>query len=278
MVREQAMHEQAVIDDRTLEPLLELAHEAGQAILGVSTAQLAVREKDDRSPVTMADQAAQQVIIQGLARLFPAVPIISEECGVPPFAARRNWPACFLVDPLDGTKEFLAGGTDYTVNIALIRQGHPAFGVVLSPRGDILYYGGPGYGAWRRQPGENAQAIAVRSIDPKAMVAVASRSHGSPAVEHYLGRLPLKERINIGSSLKFCLVAEGKADIYPRFSPTAEWDTAAAHAVLLGAGGEVTDLHRRSLAYNKENLLNPSFLAYGDASCDWHAAIDAALL
>ena len=271
------MNDQPRMDEETIAALLALAHEAGQAILRIGADQLGVREKDDRSPVTMADQAAQQVIIEGLCRLFPAVPIISEECGVPPFAARRGWPHCFLVDPLDGTKEFLAGGTDYTVNIALVVRGEPVFGVVLAPRGGVVYYGGPGQGAWVRRVGQDAEAICVRHIDPKAMVAVASRSHGSAAVEQYLGRLPLKERINIGSSLKFCLVAEGKADVYPRFSPTSEWDTAAAHAVLLGAGGQVTDLHRKSLAYNKENLLNPSFLAYGDASCDWHAALDASL-
>jgi 3'(2'), 5'-bisphosphate nucleotidase len=271
-------HERDMMDDNAITALLSLVEEAGRAILRLGTEQLAVREKDDRSPVTMADHAAQQVIIEGLTHLFPAVPIISEECGVPPFAARRGWTACFLVDPLDGTKEFLAGGADYTVNVALIVDGHPFFGVVLAPRGDVLYYGGPEHGARVRRSGQDAAAIHVRPIDPRAMVAVASRSHGSQAVEQYLGRLPLKERINIGSSLKFCLVAEGKADIYPRFSPTSEWDTAAAHAVLLGAGGQVTDLYRKNLVYNKENLLNPSFLAYGDASCDWHAALDATLL
>jgi 3'(2'), 5'-bisphosphate nucleotidase len=181
------------------------------------------------------------------------------------------------VDPLDGTREFVAGGDDFTVNIALVMGGSPVYGVVLAPKSGLLYYGGPDCGAHVVRPGEGPVPIRVRALDPRAIVAVASRSHGRAAVERYLGRLSPSARLNIGSSLKFCLVAEGKADIYPRFSPTSEWDTAAAHAVLLGAGGQVTDLHRKSLAYNKENLLNPSFLAYGDASCDWHAALDASL-
>ena len=247
-----------------LDGLVSAALEAGAAIMAVRAQGFEVVSKADASPVTAADHAAEAVILEALRRLAPGVPVVAEEeCAagrMPQVAARF-----FLVDPLDGTKEFVRGGTDFTVNIGLVEDGSPTLGVVFAPARDELYVGDltaalaefarPGAGEPRRP-------IAVQAARTPP-IAVASRSHDTPQTEAYLRRLGVVERTSIGSSLKFCLLAAGAADIYPRPAPTCEWDTAAGHAVLSAAGGAVYDLDGAPFRYGKPRFSNPGFLAVG---------------
>lgn len=247
-------------------PLIDLVRQAGAAILPYWRRDIDVREKDDASPVTAADLAAHRVLGAGLQALEPAIPVLSEEDCAIPLAERAGWRRWWLVDPLDGTKEFIAGSAEFTVNVALIEDGRVLFGVVGVPASGCCYFGGAGLGAWRSDAPGVQQPIEVRSVLGEAFVVVASRRHSSSAQERLLqgldtrfGRLQLS---SVGSSLKFCQVAEGRADCYPRLAPTSQWDTAAAQGVLEGAGGEVLDLQGRALGYAaREDYLNPSFLA-----------------
>ncbi|MGH7318789.1 MAG: 3'(2'),5'-bisphosphate nucleotidase CysQ [Candidatus Rokuibacteriota bacterium] len=223
--------------------------------------------KADGSPLTRADRAAHRVITEGLAGLDPATPIVSEEGRVPDYAARRDWRRFWLVDPLDGTKEFLQRNGEFTVNIALIEDGEPVLGVVLTPALDLLYWACRGTGAWKQAGAAPATRIFSRERSPGApLTVVESRSHPSPELEDYLRTLPVGQRIAVGSSLKFCWVAEGRADVYPRLGPTMEWDTAAAQCIVEQAGGQVTTLTQEPLQYNKENLLNPFFMVASPAT------------
>jgi 3'(2'), 5'-bisphosphate nucleotidase len=257
-------------DDRRglMQGLIAAAVEAGAAIMSVFEGDFDVQVKADQSPVTLADQAAEAIILEALARLAPSVPVVAEEeaaAGRVPDVAERF----FLVDPLDGTKEFIRRGTDFTVNIGLIEDGAPTLGVVFAPARDALYVGDVAQGeAWRetRRPGDTAggDRIALRVRPPGAVLtAVASKSHDTPETEAYLKAQGVAERVSIGSSLKFCLLACGEADLYPRPAPTCEWDTAAGHAVLLAAGGVVFDLSGAPLPYGKPKFFNPGFLALG---------------
>lgn len=254
-----------------LEPLIELVRQAGAAILPYWRMDIEVTEKADASPVTAADMAAHRVLCEGLRLLDPAIPVLSEEdCGIP-FAERAAWQRWWLVDPLDGTKEFIAGSTEFTVNVALIERGRVLFGVVGIPATGRCYYGGAGLGAWRSDVGAALEPIGVRPAPGEAFTVVASRRHSSPAQEGLLNALKQRfgqlQLANIGSSLKFCLLAEGSADFYPRLAPTSQWDTAAAQGVLEGAGGEVLDLQGRALTYEaREGYLNPDFLALPQAA------------
>ncbi|MGY4491835.1 3'(2'),5'-bisphosphate nucleotidase CysQ [Pseudomonas sp. TE3610] len=248
--------------------VIELAHAAGEAILPFWRAGVEVNSKADDSPVTAADLAAHHVIVDGLTALDPSIPILSEEdCGIS-LAERQGWSRWWLVDPLDGTKEFIAGSEEFTVNIALIEQGRVVFGVVSMPTNGRCYFGGAGLGAWRADAGEAPQPIAVRTAPPagEAFTVVASRRHSSPEQERLLSGLAASlgelALANVGSSLKFCLLAEGAADCYPRLAPTSQWDTAAAQGVLEGAGGEVLDVEGQAFTYPaRESLLNTFFLA-----------------
>ncbi|WAH58516.1 3'(2'),5'-bisphosphate nucleotidase CysQ [Pseudomonas silvicola] len=248
--------------------VIELAHKAGEAILPFWRADVAVTSKADDSPVTAADLAAHHVIVAGLQALDATIPILSEEdCGIS-LAERQRWTRWWLVDPLDGTKEFISGSEEFTVNIALIDQGRVVFGVVSTPTDGCCYYGGAGLGAWRARAGQAPEEIRVRNQPPagEAFTVVASRRHSSPEQERLLagladsqGKLALA---SVGSSLKFCLLAEGAADCYPRLAPTSQWDTAAAQGVLEGAGGEVLDIEGQAFTYPaRESLLNTFFLA-----------------
>jgi len=257
-------------DDRRglMQGLITAAIEAGAAIMTVFEGDFDVQVKADQSPVTVADQAAEAVILAALARLAPGVPVVAEEEAaagrIPDVGARF-----FLVDPLDGTKEFIRRGTDFTVNIGLIEDGAPTLGVVFAPARDTLYVGDVARGeAWleARKPGGTAAAprVALKVRPPgDRLTAVASKSHDTPETEAYLKARGVSERVSIGSSLKFCLVAAGEADLYPRPAPTCEWDTAAGHAVLLAAGGVVYDLSGAPLPYGKPKFFNPGFLALG---------------
>ncbi|WP_371370100.1 3'(2'),5'-bisphosphate nucleotidase CysQ [Pseudomonas sp. QL9] len=249
-----------------LPTVIELVRRAGDAILPFWRSDLAVESKADASPVTAADLAAHQVLAAGLRALAPEIPVLSEEdCGIA-LAERGQWQRWWLVDPLDGTKEFIAGSEEFTVNVALIENGRVVFGVVGIPANGRCYYGGAGQGAWRVERDGEPEAIGVREKPEEAFTVVASKRHSSPAQERLLAGLGERfgdlSLANIGSSLKFCLLAEGAADCYPRLAPTSQWDTAAAQGVLEGAGGEVLDLKGEAFTYEaREDYLNGSFLA-----------------
>ncbi|MBC3385093.1 3'(2'),5'-bisphosphate nucleotidase CysQ [Pseudomonas sp. SWRI179] len=249
-------------------PVVELALKAGEAILPFWRANVLVNHKADESPVTAADMAAHDVIVAGLAALAPDIPILSEEDADIAQSVRAGWQRWWLVDPLDGTKEFISGSEEFTVNIALVEQGRVVFGVVSMPTNGRFYVGGAGLGAWRGDKAGVPLPIAVRdAVAPgEAFTVVASRRHTSPEQERLLNGLSASlgelQLTSIGSSLKFCLVAEGAADCYPRLAPTSQWDTAAAQGVLEGAGGAVLDLSGEPFCYPpRESLLNASFLA-----------------
>ena len=241
-----------------LEPI---ARAAGDAILTIYRQPFAVEYKQDESPLTAADQGAHEVIVQALARLTPDIPVLSEESDAETMQARLGWSRYWLVDPLDGTKEFVSRNGEFTVNIALIEESRPVWGLVYAPVLDKLWYGGKGVGAWRVADGTH-KAIQTRPHEAgQAWRVVGSRNHLSQATLDYLAPLGEVELVSMGSSLKFCIIAEGGAELYPRLAPTCEWDTAAAQAVLEGAGGSVTQLDGTALAYNKPNILNPWFVA-----------------
>lgn len=244
-----------------VQSLGDTAREAGEAILTVVRRGFDVEQKGDSSPVTEADRAAELVILAALARLAPGVPVVAEE-----EVAAGRIPALddlyFLVDPLDGTKEFIRGGDDYTVNIGLIEHGSPVLGVVYSPATGRLHGGSAGDGAWLDE-GRGPRPISTRERGPE-VTAVASKSHLNQATIDYL-KVAVGEcdYTAIGSSLKFCILAEGRADIYPRAAPTSEWDTAAGHAILLAAGGLVDGPDGSALRYGKKAFLNRAFVATG---------------
>ena len=258
-----------IANEPLLDALGETAREAGEAILAIVAQGFDVERKTDASPVTVADRAAEAVILESLRRHAPDVPVIAEE-----EVAAGRIPAhddtFFLVDPLDGTKEFIRGGDDYTVNIGLIEKGVPTLGVVFAPATGRLHLGLKGMGAFLEAGGPR-RAISTRELGEER-VAVASKSHLSQETVDYLdeafgGRPP--ERVSVGSSLKFCIVAEGRADIYPRLSPTMEWDVAAGHAVLLAAGGRVDGPDGQPFAYAKPRFFNPGFVA----TAGWEAPL-----
>jgi 3'(2'), 5'-bisphosphate nucleotidase len=268
-------------DTELLTEMINAAIDAGRAIQDLyhqaSGGGLGVRAKSDSSPVTLADHAAEAIVLERLARCAAGTSVVAEE----EVAAGRAPPAAgefFLVDPLDGTKEFIAGRGEFTVNIALVRTGVPVLGVVFAPALGRLYAANASTGVAFRshleidkpeKSGRQArgagsrEAIHVRAVPAQGITAVASRSHSSPQTETYLAAYSVSERISIGSSLKFCLVAEGRADLYPRLGPTMEWDTAAGHAVVLAAGGSVIAADGQPLRYGKPDYRNPWFIASG---------------
>jgi 3'(2'), 5'-bisphosphate nucleotidase len=248
--------------------VVALAREAGHAIMAVyGEVNPSVEYKADASPLTQADLASHNIIVQGLSRLSPEWPVLSEEAAEIAFDIRKSWRYFWMVDPLDGTKEFLRRNGEFTVNIALIEGGAPILGVVYAPALDKLYFAARGEGAFRMDLGIATQ-VRVARLDKTTLRTVVSRSHRShgESIERFLADAERHEFIPMGSSLKFCLVAEGSADIYPRIGPTMEWDTAAAQCILEEAGGIMTDLEGNSMKYNKPVLLNPGFLARGDPS------------
>ncbi|HET7649646.1 MAG TPA: 3'(2'),5'-bisphosphate nucleotidase CysQ [Gammaproteobacteria bacterium] len=257
-------------DSSLLGPVLDIARDAGDRILAIYGTGFTVTTKADKSPVTEADMAAHEAIVAGLERITPDIPVLSEESSKIPFEERRRWDSYWLVDPLDGTKEFISRNGDFTVNIALIQHGAPVAGVVYIPVERTAYYGSVGVGAFRRHADGAEQAIHVQRNSSDPVRVVASRSHRGELLDGYLAKLGAHEIVSRGSSLKFCLVAEGAADVYPRLGPTCEWDTGAGHAVLLAAGGQIVTVDGGALTYNrKESLLNPYFIAYADASINW---------
>lgn len=253
------------LDAQQQQQLLELVHRAGEATMEYWRGELQVQNKADDSPVTAADLAAHRILAAGLPAILD-IPVLSEEdCDIP-LEQRQQWSSWWLVDPLDGTREFVAGSPEYTVNVALIEQGRVTYGVVGVPASGQIYGGGQQQGAWR-QDSQGRNSIQVRKIQSPLALA-GSRSHGSPAQQEFVQQLqqqrPL-ELVSAGSSLKFCWLAEGRIDLYPRLSPTSQWDTAAAQAVLEGAGGQVIDWQGRILDYSaRTSYLNPFFVALPD--------------
>jgi 3'(2'), 5'-bisphosphate nucleotidase len=240
--------------------VIALAREAGRATMTYyDDTATAVREKDDKSPVTLADEVAHGILVEGLRRLDPDTPVVSEEAAADSWESRRDWRRFWLVDPLDGTKEFIKRRAEFTVNVALIENGEPVFGVVLAPALDLLYWAAKGEGAWREEKGGAPERIFSTAPAPGTpLTIVESLSHPSPELEEYLKTIPVGRRVKAGSSLKFCWVAEGKADVYPRLGPTMEWDVAAGDCVYRQSG---RDGERPSpLTYNKPDLRNPSFV------------------
>ncbi len=250
--------------DDWLDRCRDIARDAGALILEFYRDGFEVREKADSSPVTEADEAAERLILPALRALVPDIPVIAEEAvaagRIETITGDRFW----LVDPLDGTKEFIARNDEFTVNIALIEAGRPVLGVVYAPALETMYSGaGPGT-AEVAKGSEPGRAIAARATPQDGAVVVSSRSHGDrEQLAELTGRMKIAGHRTAGSSLKFCLVAAGEADIYPRYGPTCEWDTAAGHAVLAAAGGSVRTLDGAELSYAKADFLNPQFIARG---------------
>ncbi|MBS0557926.1 MAG: 3'(2'),5'-bisphosphate nucleotidase CysQ [Proteobacteria bacterium] len=246
-----------------------LAREAGDAIMRIYAGEFAVERKDDNSPLTAADLAAHRCILAGLNALAPDIPVLSEESAEQAeWSVRRTWARYFLVDPLDGTREFVKRNGEFTVNIALIENHAPVLGVVYAPALDEMYWASHGGDAAFATKSQSGQLRTRASASP--LVVAGSRSHGDPRMGAALARIGAHELLALGSSLKFCRTARGQADLYIRYGPTSEWDTAAGQCVLEQAGGAVRRMDGSTLAYNtKDSLLNPDFFACGDAAVDW---------
>ncbi len=258
-------------NDALLRRIVDIAQEAGREILAVYSRDFSVTEKEDSSPLTEADLASHRVIVSGLSALTPDLPVLSEESREISWDVRKTWETYWLVDPLDGTKEFIKRNGEFTVNIALVSGHRVELGVVYAPVLGRTFHAAAGRGAFVQAGDAPPHPIRVstrRNGEPWRVVG--SRSHASPALSGFLARLGEHELVSMGSSLKFCLVAEGKAHIYPRLGPTSEWDTAAAQCLVEEAGGAVVTLDGAPLLYNaKPDLLNPFFIASADPSMDW---------
>jgi 3'(2'), 5'-bisphosphate nucleotidase len=265
-----------VIGREVREAAIAIAQDAASAILGIYDSEFAVQHKDDDSPLTAADLAAHRIIVEGLDALTPDIPVLSEEnAHEVSTAMRRGWPRLWVVDPLDGTREFVKRNGEFTVNIALVEDGVAVFGIVQAPVTGALWHGGATLGAFRRE-GEREVQLRARAPATAPLRVAASRSHRDGRTEAFLSRMGEVEPIGLGSSLKFCRIADGLLDVYPRFGPTSEWDTAAAQCVLEGAGGAVLDTDGRPFRYNQRaRLLNGDFIALGDTALPWRQWLDA---
>ena len=263
------------MDEALREGVAAIAQRASAAILAVYESEFAVQHKDDRSPLTAADLASHRCILAGLEKLTPDIPVLSEESAEDvPAVVRREWKRLWLVDPLDGTREFIKRNGEFTVNIALIDDGVPVFGVIQQPVTGALWWGARGQGAFKRD-GDTDTPLHVRVPASAPLRVAASRSHRDERTEAFMSKMGNVEPIGVGSSLKFCMLAEGAIDVYPRFAPTSEWDTGAAQCVVEAAGGAVVDPRGRPLAYNqRDTILNGDFIAIGDPSLPWRDWLD----
>jgi 3'(2'), 5'-bisphosphate nucleotidase len=247
-----------------------IAAQAGQEIMQIYADGYDIDHKDDRTPITSADLAAHRSIAEGLSQLPLDLPLLSEESDPAVFELRRDWPLYWLVDPLDGTREFIRHSGEFTVNIALVQGDRPILGVVAAPALGHTYYAARGLGAFKTEQGSVPKRIRVRALGARRPVVAASHSHRSDQLSEFLERIGPHRLISMGSALKSCLVAEGRADLYVRLGPTSEWDTAAPQCVVEEAGGQYTDTHMRAMRYNqRETLLNPPFFVFGNRSRDW---------
>jgi 3'(2'), 5'-bisphosphate nucleotidase len=258
---------------RLLLEVTALAREAGRIILEVYASSFSVQEKQDRSPLTEADLRSERLILAGLRRIAPEIPVLSEETGQVPWATRKRWGRLWIVDPLDGTKEFVQRNGEFTVNIALVDEHRPVLGIVHAPALERDYFACEGIGAFRSDAQAAGVPIRVAARGAGPLRVVGSRSHRGNSLDGFLSRVGAHEFVEVGSSLKLCLVAEGRADVYPRMGPTCEWDTAAGQCVLEQAGGRVLKLDGEPLEYNREDTLNPNFVGFADAGTDWLALL-----
>ena len=259
------------VSEAVREGVIDIARQAAAAILEVYAGAFEVKRKQDASPVTAADMAAHHIIVDGLRALTPDIAVLSEECADEVAAVERlRWPRLWLVDPLDGTREFVKRNGEFSVNIALIEGGVATFGVIQQPVTGTLWFGAPGLGAWMRDGVHERALQAGRQGDDGPLRVAASRSHRDGRTGALMERIGDIEPVALGSSLKFCWLAEGRMDVYPRFGPTSEWDTAAGQAILEGAGGIVVDPKGRPFRYNqRQTILNGDFIALGDPSLPW---------
>lgn len=246
-----------------LQDVIQVADEASKKVLQIYQSDFSVSYKEDQSPITAADVASHDIIVKGLHSINQDIPILSEEGAQAAWEQRKHWRRFWLVDPIDGTKEFTQRTGEFTVNIALIEEGEPVMGVVTAPALNEAFWGVKSEGASKRD--RNGQVCRIHVAEPQTSVrVVASKNHLNDETRAFIEALGPHSTIQAGSSLKFCRIAEGQADIYPRMAPTSEWDTAAAHAVLVAAGGEVTRVDGSPLLYGKKNVLNPHFIATGN--------------
>ena len=253
-----------------LDPVIQIAYQAGKVIMEVYDAGFSVEHKSDHTPVTEADMAANKVIVSSLKELTPHLPILTEETKPTPYSQRKKWERYWLIDPLDGTREFIKRNGEFTVNIALIDGDESVMGVVYAPVIGVLYYAAKGQGAFKQASINEPKAIHVREKCSGKTIVACGRSHPTEEMENFIRNLGEHEIIRVGSALKSCLVAEGKVDLYARLGPTSEWDTAAAQCVVEEAGGAITNTEMQRLRYNsKDDLLNPHFFVAGDISINW---------
>lgn len=272
--------DKCIVSEQLLNEVLAIARRAGEAILEVYNAadELQIQSKADDSPLTIADERSNQIIVYSLQALAADIPVVSEESPLPADEERARWTRFWLVDPLDGTKEFIKRNGEFTVNIALVENGVPVLGVVLAPAIATAYIGAKGVGAFRETATESRVSIQTRALSNTAITVIGSRSHGAEALDALLEDLRRHyadvQMSNMGSSLKFCKVAEGAADLYPRLTPVCEWDAAAAHAVLSAAGGEVLKLDLTPLRYQlRGDLRIQQFVAVADVKADWKSLL-----
>ena len=257
------------LNDELINNIIDLTRQAGFTIMEIYNTEFDIDTKEDkrgyeiyRSPITEADKRAHIIIMEGLKKLTPDIPVLSEEGQEIAYEERKKWESFWLVDPLDGTKDFIKKNGEFTVNIALIKDNAPVFGVVYAPAIDLLFWGSLENGAWKKEAHNPAQAMRVADKIDETVKIASSRSHPSDKMDAFLAQFNNFKLHTIGSSLKICLVSDGSVHLYPRLGPTMEWDTAAAHAVLKSAGGEMLQFGTDSpLQYNKKELLNPKFIA-----------------
>ena len=252
------MHYSSILPD-----VIKIADEASEKVLHIYQSDFKVNYKEDHSPITAADIASHDMIVKGLRQISRDIPILSEEGAEIPWEERKKWRRFWLIDPIDGTKDFTQRTGEFTVNIAMIEDGEPVMGVVTAPALKEAFWGIKGEGAHMRD--RTGRVHGIRVAEPKdTLRVVASKNHLNEETRAFIETLGSHETVQAGSSLKFCRIAEGHADIYPRMGPTSEWDTAAAHAVLVAAGGKVQTPEGQPLVYGKENILNPNFIAAGN--------------
>lgn len=252
------MHHSSILPD-----VLKIADAASEKVISIYMTDFKVDYKADESPITAADVASHRIIVEGVRNLSHDIPVLSEEGAEIPWSERKHWQRFWLIDPIDGTRDFTQRTGEFTVNIALIENGEPILGVVTAPALKEAYWGLKGEGAYKRDRTGRTQRISV--VEPGEIKrVVASKNHLNDETKAFINKLGAHELVQAGSSLKFCKIAEGHADIYPRLGPTCEWDTGAAHAVLSAAGGKVETLEGKPLQYGKEDVLNPHFIAAGN--------------
>ncbi len=266
---------------RLVPRVIAIARHAGDVINTIYRGDYEITEKADETPLTTADLEAHRDISSALEELTPDIPVLSEEsASAVPFAERHGWDTYWLVDPLDGTREFIKGSGEFSVNIALVHFGEPCLGVIYAPVLDVLYFATRGTGAWKvAEVGAEAERIHCRKTpDDKVTVARSRAPVAGPNLQYFLDKLGAHDEVAMGSALKSCLVAEGRADVYARLGPTSEWDTAAAQCIVEEAGGHIIDTAMHDLRYNtKESLLNPHFFVTGESAVDWSAYLPESL-